>query len=336
MTFEASHSNLAMSALSTDGPTANAGRVLVVGSTMVDLITYTNRMPLVGETVHGTSLTIGCGGKGANQAVMLARLGADVSLVNCVGDDNFGSMTLQNLRNEGVNVQFVRTLPERATGCATIVVEPGGANRIVIVTGANDNVTPDLVDEAFAAFGRVDILVCQLEIAAPATLRALEQAAVSGIMSVLNPAPAGEFDLGVLGLVSWLIPNESEFADIVGLAGWEELTLEEAAIALARRCKRGVVVTLGERGAVLARNQGSEVITIPTPRVEAVDTTGAGDAFVGAFAFGLANAMDEESAVELACRCASTSVTRRGTQSSFPVRGELSTLLNTRGGPRRC
>lgn len=283
--------------------------VVVVGSTMIDMMVYAGRLPQAGETVVGDRFAIGFGGKGANQAVMARLLGARVSMVNCVGDDSYGSMTRENFMSAGVDVTHLHT-GQGASGVAQIWVEPGGGNRIIIVPGANHELTEAQAREAVAGSPRVDVVVGQLEIPQPVTTAAFEAARLRGAVTLLNPAPAAPLSPGLLAASDWLVPNETEFACIVG-----EPPTDAGILALEDRTDTRVVVTLGEAGAAWV--EGGQVRRVAAPRVEAVDTTGAGDAFVGAFAVGLARGMPVEAAVALGVARASDSVTRPGTQASY-------------------
>jgi ribokinase len=291
--------------------------IWVVGSTNVDLVSTTARIPRVGETVLGEHFSLGFGGKGANQAVMASRLGADVTFVGRVGADLFGDMTLANLRRERIDLAHLVRDTQALSGVAQIWVEPDGANRIVCVPGANEELDPKEVECAISRAARVDLVIGQLEIPQQVTAAAFRAAAARGATTVLNPAPAAPLDEALLGATDWLIPNEVEFSAIAreradALAPG---VVARAAVALGVR----LVVTLGAQGAVLQQPDGI-IAHIPAPRVAAVDTTGAGDAFVGAFSTALASGTPELEAVRLGCACASESVTRPGAQSSFPER----------------
>ena len=290
--------------------------IWVVGSTMVDLVSYARRLPERGETVVGERFALGFGGKGANQAVMASRLGARVSIVNCLGDDVFGEMTLENFRCEGIDVTHVSRTPLAASGVAPIWVEPSGANRIIVVPGANAHIRPQDAARAVTGADTVDVVLGQLEVAQDVTAAAFTAARDRGAVTILNPAPAAPLDPGLVAVTDWLVPNETELATLarsVGLTAEDEpATMRALAAQLAPR----LLVTLGDRGAVIVQADGSTV-DVPAARVDAVDTTGAGDAFVGAFAFGLATGLAEEVAVGLGCACATASVLRPGTQASF-------------------
>lgn len=298
--------------------------IAVVGSLNIDLVAYTARVPAAGETVIGERFAMGFGGKGANQAVMAARLGARVAMVGALGDDVYADMTFDNLANQGVDAIHVARVPG-SSGVAPIWVEPDGTNRIIVVPGANDAVDPEAAAEAIRSMGRVDAVIGQLEIPQRVTAAAFSAARERGVVTILNPAPAAPLDRELLSTSDWLIPNESELAI---LAGTERVDLSDNA-GLARYAS-GVaprlVVTLGSKGAAIVSGEGS-VERVPAVPVQAIDTTGAGDAFVGAFAFGLASGLDEQRAFRLGIECASDSVTRPGTQTSFASREGAAAIL---------
>jgi ribokinase len=289
--------------------------IAVVGSLNIDLVAYTARVPSAGETVLGQRFQMGFGGKGANQAVMAARLGASVAMIGALGDDVYAGMTRENLATERVDASHVARVVG-SSGVAPIWVERDGTNRIIVVPGANDAVDPGAAAAAIAALANVHVVIGQLEIPQRATLGAFRAARERGAVTILNPAPAAPMDPALVDESHWLIPNETEFAHLAGLDGFDpddDATIAACAGRLAPR----VLLTLGARGAAIAMPDGT-VERVPAIPVTAVDTTGAGDAFVGAFAVGLAAGLGERAAVRLGIACASDSVTRPGTQSSFP------------------
>jgi ribokinase len=288
----------------------------VVGSTMIDQISYLERMPERGETLLGRRFAQGFGGKGANQAVMASRMGARVSMVNSLGDDGYGTETLANFERHGVDTTHVRRVPG-ASGVAPIWVEPDGSNRIIIVPGANAGLLPEHAAEAVAAQERVDVVIGQFEIDQAVTAAAFEAARARGAITILNPAPAAAIHPRLAAASDWIIPNEHELAIIARELGESDDVGPTALPRVAARLGTRLLVTLGERGAALVG--ADHVLTsIPAPRVDAVDTTGAGDAFVGAFGYAIGSGWAEVHAVRLACAIASESVRRPGTQSSFP------------------
>jgi ribokinase len=292
---------------------ADPPRIAVVGSTMIDLIAYTGRVPHAGETIQGDDFQLGFGGKGANQAVMARLLGAEVAIVNSLGDDVFGDMTVRNFEAFGIDTTFLARVPG-SSGVAPIWVEPDGTNRIICVAGANDAMVPADAAAAIRALAPLAVVVGQFEIPQPVTVAAFIAARAIDATTILNPAPAADMDPALLAVSDWVIPNELEFARLAGASS--HATDGEIAGFAARTGSR-VLVTLGSRGAALLARDGT-VHRIPAPAVTASDTTGAGDAFVGAFAYGLARGLDELDAARLGIRCASDSVQRPGTQSSFP------------------
>ncbi len=304
--------------------------VLVVGSTMIDLIAYADRLPEAGETLVGTAFRMGFGGKGANQAVAAARFGARVAMVNTVGDDAYGAQYLENFAAQGVDTTYVRRMPG-SSGVAPIWVDAAGMNRIIIVPGANEHVPAALGVEAVEALAPT-VVVGQFEIPQAVTAAAFAAARARGIPTVLNPAPAADPDPALLAATDWLAPNEHEFALLGGgtLDG-DEAAEDERIRAFADRVGMSLVVTLGERGAaVLPR--GGTLVRVAAPRVQAMDTTGAGDAFVGAFAVGIAEGWDAVDAARLGCAFAADSVTRPGTQASFADHaGAAAILASIRG-----
>lgn len=300
--------------------------IVVVGSTMIDMITYAERAPDAGETLIGERFVQGFGGKGANQAVLAARLGAAVTMATCVGIDSLGDATVENLRREGIDVDHVTRTDRASSGVAPIWVERDGTNRIICVPGANHEMTEEQARNAVLTPPAVDGVVGQLEVPQAVTAAGFRAAKERGAFTVLNPAPASVLDPGLVEVTDWLVPNEAELVELArGFGVSADGAPEHLAAAVARAAGIRVVVTLGRRGAAVCEDGQTEV-RIAAPTVEAVDTTGAGDAFVGAFAFGLAAGRSATDAARLGCACASASVTRRGTQSSYPTTEEASLL----------
>ena len=301
--------------------------ILVVGSTMIDLIAYADRLPEAGETLVGSAFAMGFGGKGANQAVAAAHLGARVAMVNTVGDDSYGAQTIENFAAQGVDARFVRRVPG-SSGVAPIWVDGAGMNRIIIIPGANLHVPPELALEALAVLAP-QVVVGQFEIPQAVTAAAFTAARARGASTVLNPAPAAAIDPALVAATDWLVPNEHEFALIGGaVLNGEEAAEDDALAVLSGRLGVSLVVTLGERGAAVVA-LGGPVVRVAAPRVQAVDTTGAGDAFVGAFAVGLALGWAAADAARLGCAFAADSVTRPGTQSSFATPESAAGILTS-------
>lgn len=293
------------------------GRVVVAGSTMIDMTSYCDRFPDDGETLVGREFRQGFGGKGANQAVMASRLGSEVTFVGAVGSDTFGDETLSNLEDRGIDVAGVARIEDAVSGIAPIWVDRHGTNRILVMPGANQRLTPDHIEAALVS-ATADVVLSQLETPQPATIAAFRWARANGAATILNPAPAAELLPALVGLADWIIPNESEFEAMYG-----DEPSDTSLAAAAEAWDANVVVTQGELGAIASVD--SEVHRIPARRVEVLDTTGAGDAFVGAFAVALASGLSALEAVELGCVCGALSVTRAGTQQSLPSKREVLT-----------
>lgn len=291
--------------------------VVVVGSINVDLTMDVERIPVRGETLPGSDLHRGGGGKGANQAVACARLGRDVMMIGAVGDDPDGAWMLSRLASEGVDTSAV-SRSSRSTGQALIMVEPDGESTIVISPGANWSVSPASVDAAASAVAEARCVLAQQEISADAVARAAQLA--QGLF-VLNPAPARSIDAALLARVDVLVPNAFELAGLVGARPSFDLdVLREMARSV--RGPRAVVVTLGARGALVV--EGSRDTHVPAPTVKAVDATAAGDTFCGALVDALLSDADTVTATAWACRVAAIAVTRRGAMDAIPSRSEVS------------
>jgi ribokinase len=301
------------------------GSVLVVGSVNADLVVAVERLPQPGETVTGGRFARHGGGKGANQAVAAARAGATVRFVGAVGQDDLGEAALRELEDEGVDVTAVARLAGEPTGVALIAVDAEGRNQITVASGANARVDAELVGAAFAAEAGPGVAVCLLgfEIPDEAVVAAARAATAVGARVVLNPAPARDLldELAALGVI--LTPNALEATALSGARD-----PGEAARALARRTGAPVVVTVGEEGAILA--DGDALHRVAAPRVDAVDTTGAGDAFNGVLAAGLAGGLDLEAAARRAVLAASASVRTPGARGGMPGAGELAALAGER------
>jgi ribokinase len=306
-------------------------RIAVVGSNMVDLVTYVHRMPVKGETVEAPRFEMGHGGKGANQAVAAAKLGAEVVMVTAVGDDSFGDATIKNLGQLGVDTTHVKRVVGKSSGVAPIMVEPNGENSILIVKGANNDLSPQDVERAGEALKTCDLILLQLEVPLETVYAAIRFGKAHGIPTVLNPAPATpELDIAYVRDVSYFVPNETELAILTKMPVETEAEVEAAAKTLLAQGVRAVIVTLGGRGALLATADGVKRIA-PTP-VTPVDTTGAGDAFVGAFARYHAAGATLEAALARAARYAADSVRRNGTQKAYATEAEFEAFERTLAG----
>lgn len=308
---------------------ATKPKICVVGSSMIDLISKVPRLPKLGETLVGRSFHLGYGGKGANQAVMAAKLGAQVTMVNKVGHDVFGEGTIRNYNEQGIDTTFVTFDESEFSGVAPIFVDDNAQNFIVIVPGANLGLLPEDVQKAREVILGADILICQLEIRTETSLEAFRIAKSGNVRTILNPAPAAPIPDELLQLSDICAPNETETELLTGQAVG---TLAEAEIAARKLLSRGtktVILTLGERGALLVDEDSVE--NIPAVKVDAVDPTGAGDAFIGSLAVYLGEGIPMRDAIRRANAIAALSVTRIGTQVSFPQRAEADDFLKRQG-----
>lgn len=299
-------------------------KIVVVGSFNADLTSYMQRMPRPGETVHGDSFVTGAGGKGSNQAVAAARLGADVTFIGRVGADVFAELAYELWDAEGVNRDFVGRDEEGATGVAPILVDSSGENMIVVVLGANLRVQKRDIDAARERIAQADVLVAQLEINLDMVAYALETAKALGVATILNPAPAAVLAPATIALADYLTPNETELET---LNGGEAGDVAAAARGLLTRPDQTAVVTLGAQGAQIVSAGAST--RIPAFEVDVVDTTGAGDAFNGGLAVALAEGRPLADAARFANAAAALCVTKPGTARSTPYRAAVDALLRS-------
>jgi ribokinase len=303
----------------------NPVRICVVGSANMDLTFRTPRMPRVGETLAGSALHTGFGGKGANQAVMAARLGARVAFIARLGNDAFGQESLRHYRAEGIDTAFIRIDDQHSSGVAAILVDDSARNCILVVPGANAALSPVDVREAAPAIRSAHVVLGQLEVPLDTIVAAFQEARLTNVRTILNPAPAMTLPDELLRLTDLCVPNETE---IEALTGQRADSLNDAATAariLQQRGALAVLVTLGERGALLLEND--EVVPIPAVSVKAVDPTGAGDAFIGSLAVFWAEGLSLREAARRANAVAALTVSRLGTQTAFPSRVEAEAFL---------
>ena len=310
-----------------------APRIAVVGSANTDLITFSDAFPRPGETIFGQNFDLGFGGKGANQAIAARLCGAEVLMVARVGSDLFGEATIKNFASFGVDTTHVRVVQGAPTGVAPIFVEPSGQNRIIVVKGANDRLTPADVDAAAAQLRGVDTIILQFEIPLETIYHTVRFARTHRIRCIVNPAPAVAADLTQLASADYFIPNETE-AELI--TGHSVHTVEEAGSCAGGLLRKGfgkVVLTLGARGSLLAA--ATDTVHLPAYAVTAVDTTGAGDAFIGSLAVFLAEGLADREAVARANLYAGLSTTRVGTQKSFLKRADFEAEWARRGTQAR-
>jgi ribokinase len=297
-------------------------RIGVVGSSNVDLVTYVDRMPVWGETIAAPRFEMSHGGKGANQAVAAAKLGAAVVMVSKVGDDMLADGVLRNFEETNVGTTHAPRVAGQSTGTATILVDKSGDNCILIVKGANGDLTPEDVERAGDDLKTCDLILTQLEVPLETVYATLAFGKRHGVKTVLNPAPAvRDLDMERAREASFLMPNETELAILTGLPVESEAEVAAAAHTLVERGVEAVIVTLGARGSLLATGEGAR--RIAPVKVEAVDTTGAGDAFIGSFARYRAAGLPLDAALAHATRYAALSVTRRGAQKSYATEAEF-------------
>lgn len=302
-------------------------RIAVVGSINMDLVVRTDRLPRIAETVLGESITESCGGKGANQAVAAARLGAHVSLIGCLGSDPFGTRLKSGLEAAGVDLSGVVIEPESTSGVAVVTVDATGANAITVVAGANRLVTPALVERHRAIIEAADVLLVQLEVPLPAVLAAIQIARESRRPVIVDPAPALINPPPQLLDVDVICPNEVEAATLLGLPTDRLDQPMQAARELVKRGARHALITLGDQGAVWCdvSHRCHAVAAYPTV---AVDSTAAGDALAGALAVALAERRPMPEAVDWACAAGSLAVSRPGAQAAMPTRSEVDRLAS--------
>jgi ribokinase len=294
---------------------AKRPRIAVIGSANIDLTTFTNQFPKPGETIFGQKFDLGFGGKGANQAVAARLCGAEVFMVARVGSDLFGPATIENFRKQGIDPTHVRQVEGLSSGVAPIFVEPNGQNRILVVKGANDALKSADVDAAADVLKSADCIVLQFEIPVETVYYAIALARKHGIRCILNPAPAQPVDMIALKDLDYFVPNEHEAETITGSPVKTVDDAKKCAEKLLAGGIRRVIITLGANGSLLASREGSE--HVPPFAVNAIDSTGAGDAFIGSFAVFLGEGVPEREAVRRANLYAGLSTTGVGTQKSF-------------------
>jgi len=301
-------------------------KMVVVGSINMDLVVRAPHIPIPGETVLGSDFGTFPGGKGANQAVAAARQGVDVTMVGCVGEDAFGRQLVSGLRLEKIDTQFIHLDETAPTGVALITLDAAGQNSIVVASGANYKLTPGHIHQAGPAFSNASVLLLQLESPLETVIAAAQNARALGVKVILNPAPAQALPRELLSLVDVLIPNESEASMLTGLPVASLGQAEAAARHLLDMGIRCVVVTLGPQGALLVRPGQPPIHALAFP-VNVVDTTSAGDSFIGAFSVSLADGLPLEIALRRGCAAGALAATRHGAQPSIPTASEIDQFL---------
>lgn len=292
--------------------------IAVVGSAMMDLTAYANVLPEPGQTLVGEIFTTGFGGKGANQAVMAAICGARVHFIGKLGKDVFGDAIAENFKKVGIENSHVDR-SDTPTGVAHIWVDGNGENRIIIIPGANHEIEIDRAVNVINSIPDLNIVIAQCEIKQTVTIAAFKAAKLRGCITILNPAPFEKLSQELIDLCDWIIPNESEFRELQGVLPTSDEILKSF------RPGKNSIVTVGSQGAILINSDGSLVRCV-APETIPVDTTGAGDCFVGSFAYALSMGQGPESAMSFGVKVASNSVTKKGAQSSYPNQAEIKTL----------
>lgn len=299
-----------------------SGKIVVVGSTNMDMVVKTDHIPVPGETVLSGSFFMNPGGKGANQAVAVARLGGEVVFISKLGNDVFGKQFSQLFNDEGIDTSFILSDEDLPSGVALITVDQAGENSIVVASGANANLQSSDVQPALHEIAAARILLLQLEIPMEVVHFVVDYAASKAVKVILNPAPANILTPGLLQNIDILTPNKTEASMISGINVHNMETAKKAAKAICEKGVKNVVVTMGPLGAAIC-NEKKKFSVVAAQQVETVDTTAAGDVFNGALAVALCEGKELEEAVGFACEAAALSVTRLGAQSSIPYRNEL-------------
>jgi ribokinase len=299
----------------------NLKKILVVGSSNTDMVIKTNNFPSPGETILGGRFLMNAGGKGANQAVAAARLGGMVTFVGKIGDDIFGKQAIQQLEDEGININFVAVDHENPSGVAMITVDRKGENSIVVAPGSNGTLSPHDFDKAMTEFEDSEFVLMQLEIPIPTVEYIARLAENNQKKVILNPAPAAALSDELLRNLYLITPNETEAELLTGIKVTDQPSALKAAMTLNNKGVDIVVITMGSAGAFLFKDGKSEIIS--APKVEAVDTTAAGDTFNGALVVALSEGKTIQESIAFANKAASISVTRIGAQSSVPYRKEI-------------
>lgn len=300
-------------------------KIVVIGSINMDLVTICERAPRGGETLLGKKFMQIPGGKGANQAVAMGKMKSPVSMLGKIGREGMGDILLDSMKKDGIDISNIEYCDE-TTGIAKIIVEENGQNRIIVVPGANYEVDSSYIDRHLDAIKNCDILVTQLEIPIETVKYSLKKAKEFGKITVLNPAPATKLDEEIILNSDYIIPNETELELLSGMSITDEKSVINAADVLLKKGVKGLIVTLGSKGCMYISKV--ERKAFPAYRVKAIDTTAAGDSFIGGFVNGLASGLNFEESIDRGTKVAAISVTRIGAQTSIPT---LEEVLNFKG-----
>ncbi|MGB9595429.1 MAG: ribokinase [Candidatus Poribacteria bacterium] len=300
-------------------------KITVIGSSNTDLIATVPRLPSPGETVMGIDFIVAPGGKGANQAVAIARIGGDVTFIAKIGIDDNGKRSLENFKKDGINTDFVFQTDEAPSGVALIFVDKNGENMLVPVPGANGKLTLDDIEKARTAIENTDIIVLQLEVPLETVEYAIKIAYKVNVPIVLNPAPGRKLDSDLIKMVTYITPNETEAEILTDIKVTDDNTAKETGERLLQLGAKTAIITLGKRGAMVVNKDGNQLV--PAFQVDAIDATAAGDAFTGGFAFAIATGKDIISSVKFGNAVAGLTVTKMGAQPSMPKKDELEEFL---------
>jgi ribokinase len=296
-------------------------KIIVAGSMNMDMVVKTSHIPKPGETVLGGSFFMNPGGKGANQAIAVARLGGDAAFIGKIGDDIFGKQSAQLFDEEGVNTLGIVSDVALPSGIALITVDKNGENSIVVAPGANANLQPADVEKAFGYYPDAEILLIQLEIPMETVAYTAKRAKRQGMQIILNPAPANDLPAETFQLIDIMTPNENEAEMLSGVRITDIEHAREAALKIQAKGATHVIITMGKQGAAVLED--NDFFHVPAPHVETLDTTAAGDVFNGALAVALSEGKPLREATDFACRAAAIAVTRLGAQASIPYRNEV-------------
>jgi ribokinase len=300
----------------------NEKKIVVIGSSNTDMVIKSESLPAPGETILGGSFLMSQGGKGANQAVAIARLGGDITFVSKIGNDTFGRNSIELYEKEKINIDYIFSDTNSASGIALIMVDKRGENCIAVASGANSRLSIKDIDQVRSVLENADILLMQLEIPMETVEYAAKIAYENGVKVILNPAPAANISSELLKSLYAIIPNNSEAEVISGINVNDWRSAREAANTISSKGVENVIITLGSMGAMV--KDGDLFYEVPAKKIEAIDTTAAGDTFCGAFCVGISEGLSILDAVKFANNFAGITVTREGAQPSIPYRDEIS------------